>query len=500
MSRLTADACSTDKTGFTLMTESYWPRKSLMPLAAHFLVVDDNSDLAESLCELLGEVEIGCLATVAPNAKSALELVERALYDVAFVDLHLPDAKGLDLANCLKAAAPLLEVVIITGDVTLETAISAVRTSAFAYVVKPIRSEEFVDVARRALAQSRAFQEREELRQRIYESERRHRELVEAIPAFIVVLDREGKIRLWNRQLEDATGFQRDEMLGTDGGSWVGFDSVDRRLPLKKGGHRLVRWQRVAVSLTDEPDLVYAMGTDVTDEREMMRRTLRAERLAAVGTLAAGLAHEVRNPLNSAQLQLDVLERKVAKGTLCTEKVVATSRILRDELRRLERLVEDFLAFAQPRPLNLEVCDVNQLVQSAVDLVAPEVHASGIDVHIEFDPVVGVVEVEPQRIRQVLLNLIRNAKEAMVDHGTLSLRTLGPATGGNVVIEIADTGPGFADEAPIFDAFYTTKEGGTGLGLAIVHRIVSDHGGTIEVQGTKGDTKFRISLPQCSRC
>jgi signal transduction histidine kinase len=481
------------------MTDSFWPRKSLLPQSARFLVVDDNSDLAESLCELLGEVESGCTATVASNAKLALELLEGELFDVAFVDLHLPDAKGLDLATCLKSASPLMEVVIITGDVTLETAISAVRTSAFAYVVKPIRSEEFVDVARRALAQSRAFQEREELRQRIYVSERRHRELVEAIPAFIVVLDRDGKIRLWNRQLEDATGFTRDEMLDADGSHLIGFDSLDRRLPLKAGGQRLVRWQRVAVSLTDEPGLVYAMGTDVTDEREMMRRTLRAERLAAVGTMAAGLAHEVRNPLNSAQLQLDLLERKVAKGTVCTENVVVTSRILREELRRLERLVEDFLSFAQPRPLNLEVCDVNQLIQSVVDLVAPEVHACGIDVHVEFDPVVGIVEVEPQRIRQVLLNLLRNAKEAMVDHGTLTLRTMGPDTSGNVIIEITDTGPGFAEEAPIFDAFYTTKEGGTGLGLAIVHRIISDHGGTIQVQGVEGDAKFRISLPQYTR-
>lgn len=481
------------------MNESFWPRESSSPKAARFLVVDDNADLAESLCELLGEVEIDCAATVASNAKLALELVEATRIDVAFVDLHLPDAKGLDLATCLKAASPLLEVVIITGDVTLETAVSAVRTSAFAYVIKPIRAEEFVDVARRALAQSRAFQEREELRQRIYESERRHRELVEAIPAFIVVLDGDGKICLWNRQLEDATGFQRDEMLGKDGGHLIDFSAVDRRLPLKKGGHRLVRWQRVAVSLTDESGLIYAMGTDVTDEREMMRRTLRAERLAAVGTMAAGLAHEVRNPLNSAQLQLDLLERKVAKGTLATENVVNTSRILRDELRRLERLVEDFLSFAQPRPLNLEACDVNSLAQSVIDLVAPEVHACGIDMHVEFDPVVGIVEVEPQRLRQVLLNLLRNAKEAMIDHGVLGLRTIGPDAGGNVVIEVSDTGPGFREDAPIFDAFYTTKEGGTGLGLAIVHRIVFDHGGTIQVQGARGDTRFRISLPQCTR-
>jgi signal transduction histidine kinase len=250
------------------------------------------------------------------------------------------------------------------------------------------------------------------------------------------------------------------------------------------------------VTTTDEPGLVYAMGTDVTDEREMMRRTLRAERLAAVGTLAAGLAHEVRNPLNSAQLQLDVLERKVAKGTLSTDNLMATSRILRDEIRRLERLVDDFLAFAQPRPLSIELCEVNRLVEIVVELVSPEISDAGIELVVEFEPNAGAVQVEPQRIRQVLLNLLRNAMEAMGGSGTLSVRTLGPDRNGNVTIEVADTGPGFPDEAPIFDAFYTTKEGGTGLGLAIVHRIVSDHGGTIRVQGTKGDTRFSVVLPQ----
>jgi signal transduction histidine kinase len=465
---------------------------------ARFLVVDDNADLAESLCELLLEVETDAVAEVAANARRAQEAVQEAHYDVAFVDLHLPDAKGLELAERLKLIAPLLQVVIVTGDGTVETAAMAVRTAAFAYVVKPIRSEEFVEMARRALAQARALKEREELRQRIYESERRHREVVEAVPAFIVVLDADGRIRLWNRQLEVVTGFTRVEMLGKDGSHLISFDSADRRLPLKHGGHRLVRWQRMAVTMTDEPGLTYAMGRDVTDEREMLRRTLRAERLAAVGTLAAGLAHEVRNPLNSAQLQLDVLERKVAKGTLTTENLTATAKILRDEIRRLERLVDDFLSFAQPRPLSIEVSEVNRLVQAVVDLVSPEISAAGIDLFVEFDPDAGTVQVEPQRIRQVLLNLFRNAKEAMVDRGTLTVRTQGPDDGGNVTIEVGDTGPGFPEDSPVFDAFYTTKEGGTGLGLAIVHRIVADHGGTIRVQSRPGETRFRITLPQCA--
>lgn len=474
------------------------PPASLLPTPARFLVVDDNVDLAESLCELLLEVDTDASTKIAANARAASLDVESEHFDVAFIDLHLPDAQGIELAVKLRALDPLLQVVIVTGDGTVETAAMAVRTAAFAYVVKPIRSEDFVDMARRALVQARALKEREELRQRIYDSERRHREVVEAVPAFIVVLDDAGQIRLWNRQLEAVTGFSRAEMLGRDGSHLVSFESADRRLPIKSGGHRLVRWQRMAVTTSDEPGLVYAMGTDVTDEREMMRRTLRAERLAAVGTLAAGLAHEIRNPLNSALLQLELLERKVAKGTLSNDQLMGTSGILRDEIRRLERLVDDFLSFAQPRPLSIEVCEVNHLVEAVIDLVAPEIKTCGIDLLVEFDPNAGTVQVEPQRIRQVLLNLLRNAKEAMAGEGTLTARTMGPDVNGNVTIEVADTGPGFPEEAPIFDAFYTTKEGGTGLGLSIAHRIISDHGGAIRVQSTKGDTRFRIVLPQCA--
>ena len=138
---------------------------------------------------------------------------------------------------------------------------------------------------------------------RLAETERRHRAVVEAMPAFVLALDAAGKISLWNRRLEEVTGNGRAEMLGQPGRELVGTGG-DRRLPLKTGGHRIARWQLTELA---SPAETYAFGIDVTEEREVQRRVLRAERLAAVGTLAAGLAHEVRNPLNSATLQLQVL-------------------------------------------------------------------------------------------------------------------------------------------------------------------------------------------------
>ena len=464
--------------------------------AASFLVVDDHRELAESMCELLSDIEPGAECEVAADGAAAELLMATRSFDVAFVDLHLPDVRGTDVVGRLRAMSPFVQVVIVTGDGTLESAINAVRTSAFAYVLKPVRPEDLVDTARRALTQARGHREHEQLRHELESSERRHREIVEAMPIFVLALDRLGNIALWNRRLEEVTGFLRQEMLGQPGAHIVGEGGSDRVLPLKAGGHRLVRWQRTAVPEGYLGDMTYATGIDVTEEREMLRRTVRAERLAAVGTLAAGLAHEVRNPLNSAQLQLDLLERRMSKGAVSPEGVLEVGRIVREEIRRLDQLVNDFLAFAQPKHLELKRVSANDILKSVVGLISPEIHSLGIELRIELNSEAGHIHVDPQRFRQVFLNLFRNAIEAMNHNGVLTLRTRAPDTAGNVLIEVEDTGPGFSEDQPIFDAFYTTKEGGTGLGLAIVHRIVADHGGTIQVASRPGATRFTIVLPQ----
>ncbi len=310
--------------------------------AAAFLVVDDHRELAESMCELLADIEPGAECDVAADGAAAELLMVKRPFDVAFVDLHLPDVRGTDVVARLRAMSPFVQVVIVTGDGTLESAINAVRTSAFAYVLKPVRPEDLVDTARRALVQARAHREHEQLRHELESSERRHREIVEAMPIFVLALDRLGNIALWNRRLEEVTGFLRHEMLGQPGAHIVGEGGSDRVLPLKAGGHRLVRWQLTGVPEGYLGDMTYATGIDVTEEREMLRRTVRAERLAAVGTLAAGLAHEVRNPLNSAQLQIDLLERRIGKGAVSAEGVLEVAKIVREEIRRLDQLVNDF--------------------------------------------------------------------------------------------------------------------------------------------------------------
>ena len=225
-----------------------------------------------------------------------------------------------------------------------------------------------------------------------------------------MALDERGRISTWNRQLERVTGYSRAEMLGAEGAALVGSDERPHDLPLKGGGARKVRWSRAEIPDADGAPLVYAVGIDVTNEQEMLLRTMRAERLAAVGTLAAGLAHEVRNPLNSASLQLAVLERRLERGET-GDKATSITRIIKGEIDRLERLVREFLAFAKPTPLDPRPVDLPQLLAGTVDLIAPEAEAARIAVKVDADaraspgsrrrraPPSGLAQPDPQRGR-----------------------------------------------------------------------------------------------------
>jgi signal transduction histidine kinase len=455
------------------------------------LIVDDDEALSDNLAEIVGT--LGVETMVARDRVSALSLAAAHDFDVALIDVRLPDGDGMSLLAPLRARSPFLQSVMVTGDASVEGAIAAVRGAAFAYVLKPVSPPDLLDTTRRALEQAALYRERERLREQLERSEATHRELVESVPAFVLALDETGKITTWNRELERVTGYARAERIGTDGRRFITADPRPVDLVVKAGGRRKVRWRRSEVKGRDDRTTVYAVGIDVTDEDEILRRVLRSERLAAVGTMAAGLAHEVRNPLNSASLQLTVLERRLDRGGDPTN-ALPIARIIKGEIDRLDRLVREFLAFARPHPLEPKPVSVAELLAGVAGLITPE--AEGAKVAIDIAAADGTPPVlgDSERLRQVLLNLTRNALEAMAERGG-RLRLTARAAGAEVEIDVEDDGPGFGEELPVFDAFFTTKSQGTGLGLAIVHRIVTDHGGTIRVESRPGRTCFTLALP-----
>jgi signal transduction histidine kinase len=223
-----------------------------------------------------------------------------------------------------------------------------------------------------------------------------------------------------------------------------------------------------------------------------------AERLAYLGTLASGLAHEIRNPLNSLNLNMQMLEEEIDEhGSAPTGKRLLS--ITRSELSRLERLVSDFLAYAKPRPLELEEVPAARPLERIREVLAGEIQKRQAQVEIEDRSAGACIRIDPPQMNQLLLNLAQNAFNAVEEAGRRPVLKLSAYRQGPVVcLELADNGVGMTGEEQqkIFEIFYSTRKGGTGLGLAVVDRIARAHGGRLNIRSAKGmGTTVILELP-----
>lgn len=239
--------------------------------------------------------------------------------------------------------------------------------------------------------------------------------------------------------------------------------------------------------------LLFRRGRVLEDQAQ------EAERMAYIGTLASGLAHEIRNPLNALSLNMQLLDEEAVAGRLGG----SSGRLLtitQSEIRRLERLVSDFLSYARTRKLELEEVPAAQLLENIRALLAHEIRARGAQVDIVDLSDGAEVRVDREQMRQLLLNLTQNALQATERSGhepAIHLRV--HHDGQQVAIEVEDNGCGMDDRAraKIFDIFFSTRRGGTGLGLAIAQRIAKAHRGRLEVDSTPGEgTTMRLLLPR----
>ncbi len=358
-----------------------------MAPATRVLVVEDNQAFAENLEEILGAAGYAVLR--AASCASALEAARHG-FEVALVDLRLPDGDGTEVAAQLKSTSPGGEIVMLTGFATLETAAAAVRSGAFAYLVKPCETQHLLLTIEQALRQVRLHAEKSEL----------------------------------------------------------------------------------------------------------ARRAQVSEKLAAVGTLMAGLSHEIRNPLNAAGLQLSVLERRIRKlAGVPQAPLLEPLSLVQDEIQRLEHVLEDFLQFARPRDLKARPVQIEGVVARVLDLLEGEAHRRGVAIERRLERL-PAVKGDADRLQQVLMNLCLNGIEAMPGGGRLDVSAA--VADGEVIVSVEDEGHGVPADVQrrMFEPFFTTKASGSGLGLPIVHAIVQQHGGTIRAENRdpKG-ARFEVRLP-----
>jgi PAS domain S-box-containing protein len=248
---------------------------------------------------------------------------------------------------------------------------------------------------------------------------------------------------------------------------------------------------------------VVAILRDLTPVRQLEEQLRRSDRLAALGTLAAGLAHEIKNPLTSIM----TFSRHVARRFDDERFRQRFQSVVPRELERINAIVDGLLRLARPARLVLAPVHVPPLVEQALELYAPQIEARRIRVRREWSVNVPPVPGDAEHLYQAILNLVANAIDAMEEEGgTLTLRLgwpqtaegLGAAFRDRLVLEVMDTGSGIKPEetADVFNPFFTTKSGGTGLGLAIAHKIVEDHGGTVTFRSSPGrGTVFTVALP-----
>jgi signal transduction histidine kinase len=232
---------------------------------------------------------------------------------------------------------------------------------------------------------------------------------------------------------------------------------------------------------------------ELTRSREHLEQ---AEKMALVGKLAAGVAHTIRNPFTSIKMRLYSLSRSLH----LSENDKEDFDVITEEITRIDNIVQNFLEFARPPKLKMQACRVQDVVDSALQLLKYRLQSHNVQVHIQATKSLPLIWADPEQLKEALINLIINAYESMSNGGwiAISMKMRQTTSGREVVVWVQDNGEGIASNVQnrVMQPFFTTKEEGTGLGLSIVSRIVEEHGGTMQFVSWPGQgTTFEIALP-----
>ncbi len=501
------------------------------------LVVEDDDLVGNALAISLRRV--GYDVAVARGVEEALVAYDAAPADVVVTDLLMPGGTGLDLLKALDQRDPLVPVIIVTGDTSLQPAAEAVREHAFDYLTKPISRDVLVSTVTRAVESRRQHQAKVSAEQRLQEEHRvlaiRHQRTAMLLSVLynravegIIVLDKEGRlvdasdsfVALVGRPLHDLLDADIRELFDphpTEGdiqtrvvgliagplvrGHWRGEMTVraarGRRLPA-----------RVSLSVCETPSVdanepqtryVIALLYYEASHEELSRQLQQADRLATIGLLAGSAAHEIRNELGPLLGYLTMLEQGGGSDAAAGEMI----KIMRDSVKRVQEHVEEILSPLRPRVRARGAVSLRDVIDGIVTLLRRAGRLRRLRLEVSAPEEDVIVHADKNELHQIGLNLVTNALDALgdgggADRGSISVRMTYEGKFG--VLRVQDSGAGIPESmrARVFEPFFTTKgSGGTGLGLPVVLDIVRSLGGRVALDVPEGGgTVVTVSIPR----
>ena len=337
----------------------------------------------------------------------------------------------------------------------------------------------------------------------------------DALQEGIIVADKFGLIHYINNGASKLFGLNPETVTGEyiaeniQGLDWNNLISgkgstVSKDLEVFYPENRYLNFYIKPINTTPkDEELAYVMLIrDITESRKGEEEKLESERLSALTMLAAGVAHEIGNPLNSMNIHLQLLERKLKKAVpdLYEAELRDLIDTSADEVKRLDHIIDQFLKAIRPSQPQLEPTDVNELVKESMRFLEPEIKDRGISLTLELRSALPPLQLDSDQIKQAFYNVVKNASQATSPGGSITVRS--DLSDEHVSIIFTDTGEGISasEMSDVFQPYFTTKKSGTGLGLLIIRRIIREHGGDIKISSEEGkSTSVTISLPRFHR-
>jgi len=537
------------------------------------LLVEDDEHDRLAFHRTLEKSSVACEITDCILAEEALlqVLADASLFDVVVIDHKLPGMSGLDLCKELLSKKTPLPLVLMTGRGSQELAIEALKAGVDDYIVKehaqgyldllPVVLPEIVrkhgDRVARERAEEALRKAYDELEQRVQErtaqaaraTEQLKRELTERKRAQEalreseekystvaessltgIYIDQDGKIVFANKTFAEIYGYERQELVGMESFELVHPDdrvwTDEMRKKRLKGEEASSEYQARGLTKDGKTKWIVRRNTridyggkpailgnivDVTESRAKEAQLIQASKMSTLGEMATGVAHELNQPLSSIQLGADFFGNMAKQGRqIPPEELAYVSEQMTQQVARAVKIINHMRQFGRKAEIQREKVDINQPLRGVFALLGEQLRVRGIKVKLNLEDDLPPVLADSNRLEQVFIDLVVNARDAMGDErarsdGETTENTLTVTTfqeHGKVAVTIADTGPGVPDglKEKIFEPFFTSKEvgKGTGLGLSISYGIINDYGGTIELASEveKGAT-FKITFPAC---